>query len=137
LNSTISFFNGNAPFNAIEEFKDEYRCITMDLCNANGGQSSGPLEVDRPWDAHAVAMEVVHLAPKAEVSLYPWKGPKDLIPQAVRHVRDFLRAHHPKGGPVDSTLFSSSNDQSTTEKSGLYMRQSHHTRAPRRERSIA
>ena len=53
LNSTISFFTGNAPFNAIEEFKDEYRCITMDLRNANGGQSSGPLEIDRPWDAYA------------------------------------------------------------------------------------
>ena len=53
LNSTISFFTGNAPFNAIEEFKGEYRCITMDLRNANGGQSSGPLEIDRPWDAYA------------------------------------------------------------------------------------
>jgi pimeloyl-ACP methyl ester carboxylesterase len=53
LNSTIAFFTGNAPFNAIEEFKDEYRCITMDLRNANGGQSSGPLEIDRPWDAYA------------------------------------------------------------------------------------
>src|ERR671910_505057 len=52
FNSTIAFFNRNAPFNAIEEFKDEYRCITMDLRNANGGQSSGPLEIDRPWDAY-------------------------------------------------------------------------------------
>jgi len=53
LNSTISFFTGSAPFNAIEEFKVEYRCITMDLRNANGGQSSGPLEIERPWDAYA------------------------------------------------------------------------------------
>ena len=54
LNSTISYFTGkNAPFNAIEEFKGEYRCITADLRNANGGQSSGPLEIDRPWDAYA------------------------------------------------------------------------------------
>src|SRR5436189_5916360 len=53
LNSTISFFTGSAPFNAIEELKGEYRCITMDLRNANGGQSSGPLEIERPWDAHA------------------------------------------------------------------------------------
>ncbi len=52
LNSKISFFTGSAPFNAIEEFKSEYRCITADLRNANGGQSSGPLEVDRPWDAY-------------------------------------------------------------------------------------
>src|SRR3979411_1455219 len=53
LNSTISFFTGNAPFNAIEELRGEYRCLTMDLRNANGGQSSGPLEIDRPWDAYA------------------------------------------------------------------------------------
>src|SRR6266446_903752 len=53
LNSTISFFSGNAPFNAIEELKDEYRCVTYDLRNANGGESSGPLEIDRPWDAYA------------------------------------------------------------------------------------
>ena len=53
LNSTLAFFTGNAPFNAIEEFKNEYRCITADLRNANGGQSSGALEIDRPWDAYA------------------------------------------------------------------------------------
>ena len=52
LNSTISNFTGNAPFNPIREFKGEYRCITADLRNANGGQSTGPLEIDRPWDAY-------------------------------------------------------------------------------------
>ncbi len=36
----------------MEVLKDEYRCITMDLRNANGGESSGPLEVDRPWDSY-------------------------------------------------------------------------------------
>ncbi len=219
LNSTISFFVGNSPFNAIEEFKGEYRCIAMDLRNANGGESSGPLEIERPWDAYAddqlglmdhlridkflvmgfciggpfiwnllrrapdriaaavlaqpsgsrpelpdlfyqnnikgwgpalcarrsditmtavdaflnkmyranadfvftvtrdfvracqtpilvlpddvpahpyaVAMESALLAPNAQVSLYPWKEPKDRIPLAVRHVRTFLRAHRP------------------------------------------
>src|SRR4030095_2218152 len=49
LNSTISALSN--PFNAIDEFKGEYRCIAADLPNANGGQSSGPLEVDRPWDS--------------------------------------------------------------------------------------
>jgi pimeloyl-ACP methyl ester carboxylesterase len=53
LNSTISFFTGNAPFNAIAEFKAEYRCITADLRNAVGGKSTGPLEIERPWDAYA------------------------------------------------------------------------------------
>jgi len=52
LNSVISYFSNSAAFNPIEEFKDEYRCITMDLRNANIGQSSGPLEIDRPWDSH-------------------------------------------------------------------------------------
>jgi pimeloyl-ACP methyl ester carboxylesterase len=217
LNSTISFFTGGAPFNPIEEFKGEYRCITADLRNANGGQSSGPLEIDRPWDAYAddqlglmdhlgidkfmvmgfcvggpfiwnllrrapdrivaavlaqpsgsrpemrdlfyennmkgwgpgltagrpditmemvdkfltrmyrtdpdfvftvtrdfvrncqtpvlilpddipahpyaVAMEAALLAPKAEVSMFPWKEPKERIPLAVRQIRSFLRAH--------------------------------------------
>ena len=219
LNSTISFFTRGAPFNPIEEFKAEYRCITSDLRNANGGQSSGPLEIDRSWDAYAddqlglmdhlgidkfmvmgfciggpfiwnllrrapdrivaavlaqpsgsrpenrdyfyqnnmkgwgpalvagrpevtmemvdkfltrmyrtnpdfvftvtrdfvrncqtpilvlpddipahpyaVAMESVMLAPKAEVSLFPWKEPKERIPLAVRQIRSFLRAHQP------------------------------------------
>jgi pimeloyl-ACP methyl ester carboxylesterase len=219
LNSTISFLTEGAPFNPIGEFKGEYRCITMDLRNANGGQSSGPLEMDRPWDAYAddqlglmdhlgiekfmvmgfciggpfiwnllrrapgriaaavlaqpsgsrpempdlfynnnmagwgpglcagrpdvtmamveaflkrmycsnpdfvftvtrdfvracqtpililpddvpahpyaVAMESARLARNAQVSLYPWKEPKDLIPLAVRHVRTFLRAYQP------------------------------------------
>ena len=53
LNSNISYLTGFGPFNCMEEFKDEYRCITMDLRNADGGQSSGPLEIDRPWDAYA------------------------------------------------------------------------------------
>jgi pimeloyl-ACP methyl ester carboxylesterase len=53
LNSTISVLRESTPFDPIEAFSSEYRCITMDLRNANGGQSSGPLEVERPWDAHA------------------------------------------------------------------------------------
>src|SRR5579864_6751298 len=52
LNSTISGLKRGDPFNAIEEFKGEYRCIAADLRNANAGQSSGPLEIDRPWDAY-------------------------------------------------------------------------------------
>ena len=52
LNSTIAWVAKSAPFNAMEEFKNEYRCIIADLRNAHGGQSSGPLEIDRPWDAY-------------------------------------------------------------------------------------
>ena len=219
LNSQISSLTGNSPFDPFAEFRNEYRCIASDLRNANGGQSVGPLEIDRPWDAYtddqlgvvdhlgidkfmvlgfciggpfiwnllrraptrivaavlaqpsgfrpempdlfyqnnitgwgpelvkrrpeitmamvdafltkmyrtdadfvftvtrdfvrscqtpilvlpddipahpyAVAMETVMLAPNSEVSLYPWKEPKDRIPLAVRQIRSFLRAHRP------------------------------------------
>jgi pimeloyl-ACP methyl ester carboxylesterase len=218
LNSSISGL-ATSPFNPIEEFKGEYRTIASDLRNSNRGQSSGPLEIDRPWDSYtddhlglmdhlriekfavmgfciggpfiwnllkraptrvvaavlaqpvgfrpemptlfydnnmnawgpelvkrrpeitmdtvqrfltrmyrtnpdfvftvtrdfvrncqtpvlvlpddipahpyAVAMETAMLAPKAEVSMYPWKEPPERIPLAVRQIRSFLRAHRP------------------------------------------
>ncbi|MGH8164933.1 MAG: alpha/beta fold hydrolase [Rhodanobacteraceae bacterium] len=221
LNATIAFVTDKGPFDAMAAYKDEYRCIAMDLRNANGGESSGPVEIDRPWDAYAddqlglmdhlgikafmvmgfciggpfiwnllrrapgrivaavlaqpsgfrpevpdlfynnnitgwgpplcarrpdvtmamveaflnrmyrtdadfvftvtrdfvhacetpilvlpddvpahpyaVAMESAMLAPNAQVSLYPWKEPKERIPLAVRHVRAFLRANRPVG----------------------------------------
>jgi pimeloyl-ACP methyl ester carboxylesterase len=52
LNSTIQRLIEAHPFNPIEEFKGEFRVITADLRNASGGESTGPLEVDRPWDAY-------------------------------------------------------------------------------------
>ena len=215
LNSTMPKLA--QPFDPRVELTDEYRCIAADLRNAEGGQSSGPLEIDRPWDAYtddhlglmdhlgigkfgvigfciggpfiwnllrraqnrivaavavqpsgfrpetptlyydnamagwgpqllkrrsditmkmvdefatrmfrtnpdflftvtrdfvrscqtpvlvlpddipahpyAVAMETVMLAPKSEVSIFPWKEPPDRIPIAVRQVRSFLQAH--------------------------------------------
>ena len=42
---------------------------------------------------YAVAMEAAMLAPKGEVSMFPWKEPKERIPLAVRQIRSFLRAH--------------------------------------------
>ena len=217
LNSTIASLA--QPFNPIDEFQNEYRCIAADLRNAPGGQSTGPLEIDRPWDSYtddhiglmdhlgidrfmvmgfciggplvwnlikrapdrvvaavlaqpsgsrpemrdyfyennmktwgpellkhrsdismemvdrfltrmyrtnpdfvftvtrdfvrncqtpvlilpddivahpyAVAMEAAMLAPKSEVSMFPWKEPKERIPLAVRQIRSFLRAHRP------------------------------------------
>jgi pimeloyl-ACP methyl ester carboxylesterase len=53
LNSTIGWMAKGAPFNGIEEFKNECRVVTADLRNAYDGQSTGPLEVERPWDAYA------------------------------------------------------------------------------------
>src|SRR5215471_11664742 len=218
LNSTIAALAN--PFNPIDEFKKEYRCITADLRNAPSGQSTGPVEVDRPWESYAddqlglmdhlgidkfmvmgfciggpfiwsllkrapnriagavvaqpvgwrpemrdrayagafwkgwpaqitakrselsmqtaeqfvtrmfetnpdfvftvtrdfvracqnpvlilpddvpahpyaVAMECAMLAPKAEVSMFPWKEPRERIPLAVRQIHSFLRAHRP------------------------------------------
>ncbi len=54
LNSTISGLSGSyPPFDSFVEFKGEYyRCIAADLRNANAGQSTGPLEIERPWDSH-------------------------------------------------------------------------------------
>jgi pimeloyl-ACP methyl ester carboxylesterase len=184
LNSTISFFTGNSPFNAVEEFKGQYRCITADLRNAPSGQSTGPfiwsllkrapnriaaavlaqpvgwrpemrdrkypgafwttwgpaltakrpeitmqttdqfvtrmfetnpdfvftvtrdfvhscqnpilvLPDDVPSHPYAVAMECAMLAPEAEVSIFPWKEPKERIPLAVRQIHSFLKAHRP------------------------------------------
>ena len=34
-------------------------------------------------------------APNAEVSMFPWKEPKERVPLAVRQIRSFLRAHRP------------------------------------------
>ena len=48
---------------------------------------------DIPAHPYEVAMEAAMLAPKAEVSMFPWKEPKERIPLAVRQIRSFLRAH--------------------------------------------
>jgi pimeloyl-ACP methyl ester carboxylesterase len=53
LNSTMAWWSNGAYFNPMEEFKEEFRCISMDLRNSITGQSTGPLEMDRPWDAYA------------------------------------------------------------------------------------
>ena len=52
LNATIAGL-ANHAFNPMEEFSDSFRCIAMDLRNANGGQSEGPVDVERGWDAFA------------------------------------------------------------------------------------
>jgi pimeloyl-ACP methyl ester carboxylesterase len=53
LNSTVAgLATQTHPFNPFDEFKDEFRVIAADLRNAKGGQSSGPLETDRAWDAY-------------------------------------------------------------------------------------
>src|ERR1051326_4442395 len=156
LNSTIAFFTGNSPFNAIEEFKGEYRCIAAAVLAQPVGwrpempdpkypgtfwrgwpaqitakRPDVPLQTaeqfvtrmfetnpdfvftvtrdfvracqnpilvlpdDVPAHPLAVAMECAMLAPRAEVSIFPWKQPKERIPLAVRQIHPFLKAHRP------------------------------------------
>ena len=50
LNSRMGGWQ-NAVINAMDVFKNDFRCITMDQRNANSGESSGPIPVDDPWGA--------------------------------------------------------------------------------------
>ena len=52
LNSRVSNWP-TAVINAMEEFKNDFRCITMDQRNANGGESTGPIPASDPWGAFA------------------------------------------------------------------------------------
>src|SRR5438105_6009801 len=52
LNSRVAMWP-TAVFNAMEEFKNDFHCITMDQRNANGGESTGPVPVENAWDAFA------------------------------------------------------------------------------------
>ena len=52
LNSRVSNWP-RAVFNAMEVFKNDFRCITMDQRNAVGGESTGPVAIDDPWGAFA------------------------------------------------------------------------------------
>ena len=52
LNSRVSNWP-TAVFNAPEALKNDFRCITMDQRNANGGESTGPVPVENAWDAFA------------------------------------------------------------------------------------
>ena len=53
LNSSIASLDTSVPFNPLERYKNDFRCISADLRNADLGQSSGPLEIDRPWEAYS------------------------------------------------------------------------------------
>src|SRR5947208_402281 len=120
-NSTIGFMSDRAPFNAIEEFKDEYRCITADLhkymiakllarmyvtkagvvCRVPRDVVQGcqaPVLVmpdETPSHPYEPAIESAMLAPKSELTFFPWKDTKEKIPLAVRQVRTFLKANRP------------------------------------------
>src|SRR5207244_13641988 len=48
---------------------------------------------DVPAHPYAVAMEIAMLAPRAEVSMFPWKAPKERIALALRPIHPFLKEH--------------------------------------------
>lgn len=50
---------------------------------------------DVPAHSYEVALEVAAIAPHGEKSMYPWKEPRELIPDAVALVRRFLKANAP------------------------------------------
>src|SRR3954463_455041 len=52
LNSCIPVW-ARAVINIPEEFKNDFRVITMDQRNALEGESTGPVQVDDPWGAFA------------------------------------------------------------------------------------
>jgi pimeloyl-ACP methyl ester carboxylesterase len=52
LNSRMSNWP-TAVINIVEEFKNDFRVITMDQRNATNGESTGPVPVANPWDAFA------------------------------------------------------------------------------------
>jgi pimeloyl-ACP methyl ester carboxylesterase len=52
LNSCIAFW-ARMPIDIPEEFKNDFRVITMDQRNATGGESTGPVPSDDPWGAFA------------------------------------------------------------------------------------
>ena len=52
LDSRIDVWS-RAVINIPEEFKNDFRVITMDQRNATGGESTGPVPSDDPWGAFA------------------------------------------------------------------------------------
>src|SRR6201989_1274026 len=52
LNSCMAVW-ARAVINIPEEFRNDFRVITMDQRNATGGESTGPVPSDDPWGAFA------------------------------------------------------------------------------------
>jgi hypothetical protein len=50
---------------------------------------------DTPSHPYDVAIEQAMLAPRAEMTFFPWKEKKETIPLAVRQVRSFMKAYRP------------------------------------------
>jgi len=50
---------------------------------------------DVPAHPYQVCVDVLALAPNAEVTIYPWKDTPELKSQAIEQARAFLKAHLP------------------------------------------
>ena len=48
---------------------------------------------DTPAHAYQTSVDVASLAPRAEVTVYPWKEPAELKARTINRVRAFLKAH--------------------------------------------
>jgi pimeloyl-ACP methyl ester carboxylesterase len=101
LNATVARLGGAGSFSALKELADRHRCIAPDLRNANGGGTTGPLEVDRPWDAftddHLALMDHLGIKKFAVIG-YCIGGP--LIWNLLRRASDRVVAAvlvHPSG----------------------------------------
>jgi pimeloyl-ACP methyl ester carboxylesterase len=51
LNGRIESMGHAGSFDPLVEFADTHRVVSLDTRNANGGATTGPLEVEKAWDA--------------------------------------------------------------------------------------
>jgi len=73
---------------------DFFYCVSRDFAR----QCQTPLLVmpdDTPSHSYVAAMAMAELAPKAQVTVYPWKEDADIKANTVEQVREFLKAHQP------------------------------------------
>ncbi len=101
LNGKVESLGHAGSFDPLVEFADTHRCVALDIRNANGGGTTGPLEIDRPWDAvtddHLALMDHLDIE-KFVVTGFCIGGP--LIWNLIRRAPDRVAAAvlaHPSG----------------------------------------
>jgi len=45
-----------------------------------------------------VSIDIASLAPNAEITVFTWREPPELLARTINRVRTFLRAHQPMSG---------------------------------------
>ena len=53
--------------------------------------ATSPISSGWEW----TSIEVASLAPNAEITVFPWREPPELLARTINRVRTFLRAHQP------------------------------------------